>query len=835
MPTDAAARSSRHPREASRRDALLLSEYRDPFGHLLHTGMAALALFLAPLGIVPAEVGFWMLVAVSALRSWTLLPAWLDVLRWPCTRWLLALIACALVSLAWSSDPTVGIARMKFLRAALWALLLWPVLGDPWARPKLLVGLLAGILALVATQALSIVAPDVLAPMPRDPHGFGGLHGETAKTGMWCAAGLCLVIGCSASWPRRIAPRAGLMALAAVFAAGLCLSGSLRALGATVVAMLAALIIALVRREPQSRRWMLRLLAAIGALAVGTVLLAPSALPRLDAQLRSIGVRSGVPPSPSDRPNDLELRLLWWGAEFDAFRERPVLGSGWGSTPSIVAESPRSERLFERYPALDEHLTRVTRPVHPHSLYLLVLGELGAVGALLLLATIASLIASAIAASRTAPFGMGVLCCVLMWFAAATLDSPANANSMALGTIIATLAMAPAPVERRTREELAAQSGGRHRVAVFVEKFGFAGGSERYSQETVSRMARSGKFEFHVFANRWHCDDPSISFYRVPMVRFPRSLRPWLFTHLAHRMIERGQYDVVHAHYPLPNATIATLHGTPRRFWVQRVQRRPLSGFDRVSDIVDRLMIKEGSRTLFLPVSSLLEGTFRAAWPTLPGRWHVLHPGVDSARFARNDEERLRIRERLGIGTHDLALLFVGMNFEHKGLETAIRAIARAAASPGAPTIRLIVVGRGDAVRYREIASALGLKGRVAFEGLCESRIESYYHAADAFIMLSAYETFCMAALEAMAAGIPVIITDRMGICDLVRDGEHGIVVPSDAGEGTVSAAILRLTDPSLRARMGEQASAVARAHDWGAVTSRLEEEYVRAVQRAIP
>jgi len=211
----------------------------------------------------------------------------------------------------------------------------------------------------------------------------------------------------------------------------------------------------------------------------------------------------------------------------------------------------------------------------------------------------------------------------------------------------------------------------------------------------------------------------------------------------------------------------------------------------------------------------------------------VLHPGVDSGRFARDYEERLRTRERLGIGAHDVALLFVGMNFEHKGLEMVIRAIARAAVSPDAPMIRLIVVGRGDAVRYRDIASALGLKERVAFEGLCDSRIETYYHAADAFIMRSAYETFCMAALEAMAAGIPVIITNRMGICDLVRDGDHGIVVPADAGEDVVAAAIVRLTDPSLRARMGERASAVARAHDWGAVTARLEGEYVRAVQRA--
>lgn len=818
--------------ETSRRDALLLAEYRDPFGHLLHTGAAMLALFLCPLGIVPAEIGFWMLVAISALRSWTLVPAWAGVLRWPCARWFLALVAFAVLSLAWSSDPTTGVMRLKFLRAALWALLLWPVLGDPWARPRLLAALLAGVGLLAATQIGCALIPS-LGERASASGAYGGLHGETSKAALWCAAGLCAAIGAVCQPPLRRSWVAGALAAGLLAASGILLAGSLRVLASTCLALALCAGVAMIASRRMSRLTIAAMAGAAG-LAAGAWALNPTLATRAGAELQSISTAAPDPAQGAAGPTQALLRELWWTAEWNAFLSRPIAGHGWGSTPTIVASSPRTDQFLSSHPGLREHDRGILAPSHPHSLYLMTLGELGAIGAVLLAGAIGTAVRASVAAARNGPLYAGTCAALLTWLLAAAGDTVTNSNVMALGTVLVTLAMGAQPVQRRSREELSAGAKGRTRVAVFVEKFGMPGGSERFTQETVLRMAGTGRFEFHIFANRWNCSRADISFYRVPMVRFLRPLRPWLFVHLARRMIERGKFDVIHSHHACPGADIVSLHGTTRRFWVERIQRRRIGLFDRVSDSIDRAMMAHGAQTTFMPVSTLVMETYRESFGQLPGTWSVVHPGADTARMRGSPVARRAARGNLGIQDDEIVLVFVGMNFEAKGLRRIIESIAIATPRLAPLRARLLVVGRGDVERHAELARALGIGDRVSFEGVQDAGLERYYHAADAFIMLSAYETFCMAALEAMAAGIPVIITDRMGICDLVRDGEHGIVLPADAGEELVSAAILRLADRGLRERMGERASAVAHAHDWGVVTSRLEEEYVRAAQRTI-
>jgi len=812
--------------ETLRRDALLLAEYRDPFGHMLHTGTAMLALFLCPLGVVPAEVGFWMLVAVSALRSWTLLPAWAGVLRWPCARWFLALAAFASLSLAWSSDPAFGVLRLRFLRATLWAFLLWPVLGDPWARPRLLAALLAGVGLLAATQTVGALIPSLGVGASANG-GYGGLHGEPSKAALWCAAGLCIAAGALGQPALSRSRLAGVLALGLIAAIGIALAGSLRVLASTCIALALCAGLSLIVSRRMSRWPIAAFTSAIGLL-VATWALAPSLTARAGMELQSMSSSADDAARSADGPSDATLRRFWWTAEWHAFLSRPIAGCGWGSTPTNVASSPGTDRFLSSHPGLRENDRGIIAPAHPHSLYLMTLGELGLIGSVLLVGAIVTALGAAVSAARLQPLYAGVCAGLLMWLLAAAGDTVTNSNVMALGTVLVTLAMGAHPVQRRSRAELSADAHGKTRVAVFVEKFGMPGGSERFTQETVLRMADTGRFDFHVFANRWNCSRSDISFYRVPMVRFPRPLRPWLFVHLARRMIDRGVFDVIHSHHAFPGADIVSLHGTTRRFWVEQIQRRSVRLFDRVSDSIDASMMAGGARTTFLPVSTLVIETYRRTFGELPGHWSVVHPGADTARMYGSPDARRAAREVLGMQDDELVFLFVGMNFEVKGLHRIIESLAIAAPRVAPLRVRLLVVGRGDAERYAALARTLGIADRVSFAGVQDCGLERYYHAADAFVMLSVYETFCMAALEAMAAGLPVIITERMGIRDLVRDGEHGYVVPVDASPEAVADRLVALSDPEVRTRIGSCGRDVARAHDWSAVAARLEHEYTR-------
>ena len=799
---------------------LLQAEYRDPFGHMLHVAIACGALFLAPLGIVAAEVGFWILVAVCLIRTPALLPTWWGIWRWPCVPWLVAFVGFALISLTWSSDPAAGAMRFKCLRAALWAVCIWPVIGDPWARTWLVRGVLTGVAVLAATQVASFVGESI-ALGHWSHSGSGGLHGEESKTALWCAIGLSLALGVAAASSIRLRLRVTSIGLASIAVAGVCVSGSLRLLVASVAALLVAPCLAAVCRMPGASRMAVLCASAAVALATGVWFL-PEVRERAQLELQFVVHRANAS---SEQISELQRRALWWKAEWEGFRTHPLLGEGWGGTPAIVSKSDVIATAVADRPAIADD-GNITTPGHPHSLYMMVLGELGASGAVLLLGCIWTVLVMAIRAARENPINLGVLAGLLVWLLAAAGDTVTNSTSVAVGAILIAMMARPSPLPRLTRDELLKRSSGRIRVAVFVERFGFPGGSERFSQQTVELMADTGRYDFHVFANKWTSNRQDIHFYRVPIARFSRTLRPWILAHLASHMIRRGDFDVVHSHGAIVRADVVTVHGAPRRYWISHIKRRRMHPFDLVSDAVDRAVLRNGSDTTFMPVSTLLHDTFRETWGTLPGIWRVLHPGVDCERFGRNETSRAAQRERLGIEAHEVALLFVGMNFEIKGLTLLIESVAHYSRLPGAVSIKVIVVGKGSEDEYRALAKSLAIEHRVIFVGVCQTGIEEYYSAADAFALLSTFETFCMAALEAMAASLPVLVTNRMGIRDLVVDGEHGYVVPIDATAAHVANCLAELASAESRGRMGSNARTVAELHSWQSVAEQLAIRY---------
>ena len=356
------------------------------------------------------------------------------------------------------------------------------------------------------------------------------------------------------------------------------------------------------------------------------------------------------------------------------------------------------------------------------------------------------------------------------------------------------------------------------RVAVIVPKYGLVGGAEQFAFQVTERLAARTPYEFHVFANQWKSAEGSrVVFHKVPMIRFPRFLRPLSFAWFARRMVARQRFDLVHAHDRVFGADLVSLHCTPHAAWVRDVRRKRPSLFDRAMCAVERRMLAAGGSSLFFPTSSIAMETFRREYSPLPGRWQVMHPGVDAARFASPDREKCRteIRARYGIGASDFLLLFVGMNFELKGLDTIIAAVAKARAQRPAAEIRLLVVGRGDEEKYRGVARSHGIGDAVVFAGTQVGGIERYYRAADMLAMLSGFDTFGMVVLEAMAAGLPVVVGPNVGAKDVVEEGVNGFVLPDGRDADATADRIVRLLDGERQHSMSAAASRSAAGHDW--------------------
>jgi UDP-glucose:(heptosyl)LPS alpha-1,3-glucosyltransferase len=195
-----------------------------------------------------------------------------------------------------------------------------------------------------------------------------------------------------------------------------------------------------------------------------------------------------------------------------------------------------------------------------------------------------------------------------------------------------------------------------------------------------------------------------------------------------------------------------------------------------------------------------------------PERVIVAHNGVDTARFSPAQRERWRLQRRreLGAASSQMLALFVGTGFHRKGLAPLFEALRRLPRG----TLRLAVVGNGASEDWRRRAADLGLADLVAFTGRVRDT-ETYYAAADLFVLPTLFDPFANATLEAMASGLPVITSRRNGAAEILTPGRDGVLVDDPADAGALAQAIADLRDPARREAMGARARETAMKYTW--------------------
>ena len=200
----------------------------------------------------------------------------------------------------------------------------------------------------------------------------------------------------------------------------------------------------------------------------------------------------------------------------------------------------------------------------------------------------------------------------------------------------------------------------------------------------------------------------------------------------------------------------------------------------------------------------------------------VIPPGVDTQLFRPHD--RVAARRALGLPETGKILMYVGRVERLKGIEILIQAVA---GMEEEDDVTLLVIGgaRRDPERRRleRVVSRLGISDRVRFmPAVKQARLPQYYSAADVCVFPSYYESFGLAALEAMACGTPVVASRVGGLPSIVREGETGYLIPSRCPAAFIQRLEILLANDHLRTVMGRAARERALQLGWGVAVDRL-------------
>jgi len=211
-----------------------------------------------------------------------------------------------------------------------------------------------------------------------------------------------------------------------------------------------------------------------------------------------------------------------------------------------------------------------------------------------------------------------------------------------------------------------------------------------------------------------------------------------------------------------------------------------------------------GMTSAFL-ISGKLNADYYKHYRADPRRFFPLPWAIDNERFVEGSAfapgERDAMRERYGIAREELAVIYSGKLIERKDPMTLLRALARM-------THPAIAVFLGDGALRADLERYARKQNiRAAFIGFVnQTDLPRHYAMGDAFVLPSHFDPRATVVNEAMACGLPIVITDRCGpSADIVRHGENGYVFApgDDAALATHLDALAR--DAEMRARMAQR------------------------------
>lgn len=323
------------------------------------------------------------------------------------------------------------------------------------------------------------------------------------------------------------------------------------------------------------------------------------------------------------------------------------------------------------------------------------------------------------------------------------------------------------------------------KLAVVRQTYTPFGGAERIVERAIDTLCRRG-VDITLIARTWQVQANLPQRHCAPFY-LGRTWRDVGFAHCVQRLISTGEFDLVQSHERIPGCHIFRAGDGVHAAWLNyRTSGRSQAG--RLANIVSpyhRMVLAQERAMLSAPALRRVICNSRMVAEELQGHYGlaedklaIIYNGVDLQRFHPGLAElhRKPLRKELGIPDSQPMLLFVGNGFARKGVPLLLEAFVHMRQLDAC----LVIVGEDrQRMALNRKATRLGLTERIRFLG-ARRDIEQYFASADGFVLPSIYDPCPNAALEAMACGLPTIVSSRSGAREWITEGANGFIVAPD-------------------------------------------------------
>ena len=366
------------------------------------------------------------------------------------------------------------------------------------------------------------------------------------------------------------------------------------------------------------------------------------------------------------------------------------------------------------------------------------------------------------------------------------------------------------------------------KIALAHKRLDLKGGTERDLFQTAEGLRELGH-EVHLFCSEFDIAAPSgVISHRVPTLTLGRSVQLWSSALATQKRIKDRRYDAVVSFGRFFAADVVRCGGGTHRGFLRRMGNEggalrrlwhTMSVYHRSVLAIEKRQFESARMKKIIAVSAGVKQDILANYAVAPDKITVLYNGVDSRRFhPQRHQYRQPVRERWKIPLEAPVVLFVGSGFRRKGLDRLISLWA----SKKLTSCYLLVVGADARMeRYRAWADRLA-PGRIVFAGR-QDEIENYYAAADLIALMSIQEAFGNVVLEALAAGLPVLVNREVGAAELLKGALLDGIVDRLDEPRELEAKLLRMLDKAHDAAVTKEARQIGETYSWDEHFRKLE------------